>query len=42
MTFYCFEILSWYDLPHQTQHRLMIVVEYELAFLFTREPQTQL
>ena len=31
--------LSCYDLPYQTQHRLVNIVKYELALLFTREPK---
>jgi len=29
--------LFCYDLPYQTQHRLMNIVKYELAFLLTKE-----
>ena len=35
--FLLFWWLSCYDLPYQTQYRLMIIVQYELAFLFTRD-----
>jgi len=39
--FRCFEE-SCYDLLYQVQHRLMNIVKYELAFLFTRDAQTPL
>ena len=29
--------LSCYDLPYQTQHRLMNIFKYEAAFLFTKD-----
>jgi len=35
--FRCFEDISYYDLPYQTQHRLVNIVKNELSLLFIRD-----
>ena len=35
--FALFWSLSGYDLPYQTQHRLVNIVKYELGLLFNRD-----